>query len=197
MGYLWRVLKSWLPLAAVATVLCGLIYVSVQQSFRASANDPQIQMAEDTARHLAAGQNVAELLPAEQVDLQYSLAPYLIIFDESGKVVTTNATLHNQVPVPPAGVLAYARTNGENRVTWQPETGVRSATVVVPVNGGAGGYVLAGRSLREVEARVERLNLLVGTAWTAAIAVTFFLVLLLEGLSTWRARTLAARVNSG
>ncbi|MFN2195697.1 MAG: hypothetical protein ACK2UW_06195 [Anaerolineales bacterium] len=191
MDYLWRVLKSWLPLATAATILCGLIYVSVQQSFRMAANDPQIRMAEDAARGLAAGQNAAELLTAGQVDLQYSLAPFLIIFDAAGRVVAANATLHNQVPVPPKGVLAYARTNGEDRVTWQPEPGVRSATVIVPIDGGVGGYVLAGRSLREVEARVGQLNLLVGAGWLAAVLATLFLVLLLEGMSTRRVHTTA------
>ena len=191
MDYLWRVLKSWLPLATAATILCGLIYVSVQQSFRMAANDPQIRMAEDAARGLAAGQNAAELLTAGQVDLQYSLAPFLIIFDAAGRVVAANATLHNQVPVPPKGVLAYARTNGEDRVTWQPEPGVRSATVIVPIDGGAGGYVLAGRSLREVEARVGQLNLLVGAGWLAAVLATLSLVLLLEGMSTRRVHTTA------
>lgn len=188
MGSMGRVLKSWLPIAAAVTILCGLVYVSVQQSFRMGANDPQIQMAEDAARRLAAGQSAAEVLPGGKVDLQDSLAPYLIIFDQAGRVVAANATLHEQVPMPPEGVLAYARANGDDRVTWQPEPGVRSATVVVPVAGGPGGFVLAGRSLREVEARVGQLNVLVGLGWLAALGSTLLLVLLLEGLVTWRVR---------
>jgi hypothetical protein len=35
------------------------------------------------------------------------------------------------------GALDYARQNGQNRVTWQPEAGVRMATVVVPYNSGS------------------------------------------------------------
>ena len=39
---------------------------------------------------------------------------------------------------------------GEDRLTWQPEPGVRSATVVVHYQGAQAGFVMAGRSLREV-----------------------------------------------
>jgi len=44
-----KVLKQWLPLAIVIKLLCGLVYVAVQQEVRLSANDPQIGMAEDLA----------------------------------------------------------------------------------------------------------------------------------------------------
>jgi hypothetical protein len=39
----------WLPLAVAITILAGLVYATVQQSLRQGANDPQIQLAEDTA----------------------------------------------------------------------------------------------------------------------------------------------------
>ena len=55
MSKLKNILRYWLPLAAVTTLLCGLIYLAVQQSLRWGANDPQIQMAEDAAAALAAG----------------------------------------------------------------------------------------------------------------------------------------------
>jgi hypothetical protein len=47
-------LKFWLPLAAAVTMLSGLVYIAVQQNMRIGANDPQIQLAEDAARALAA-----------------------------------------------------------------------------------------------------------------------------------------------
>lgn len=60
----------------------------------------------------------------------------------------------------PQGVLDSAQQHGQNRVTWQPEPRVRSAAVTVPFGGAQPGYVLAGRSLREVEQREDNLLLL-------------------------------------
>jgi hypothetical protein len=37
---------------AIVTILCGLIYVSVQQSHRSVANDPQLQIARDISEGL-------------------------------------------------------------------------------------------------------------------------------------------------
>jgi hypothetical protein len=180
MNRIAAVIRSWLPLAAVISLTCGLIYVSVQQIYRSNANDPQIQMAEDIARALADGQAPEGLLPAQRVDISQSLAPYVIIFDNNGGVVASNARLHGQVPEIPAGVLEYAGGRGQDRVTYQPEPGVRSATVTVAVPNGPGGYVLAGRSLREVEARVDRFGLMLGLGWLGSLAASLVLAVLIE-----------------
>jgi hypothetical protein len=58
-----NILRHWLPLAAVTTLLCGLVYLAVQQSLRQGANDPQIQMAEDAAAALVAGSTPESVLP--------------------------------------------------------------------------------------------------------------------------------------
>jgi hypothetical protein len=49
------ILKQWLTIAAVAAVLCGLVFVAVQHALREGADDPQIEIAEDAASALAAG----------------------------------------------------------------------------------------------------------------------------------------------
>src|SRR5205807_10608115 len=99
-------------------------------------------------------------------DIGRSLTPFVLVYDQRGQLVAGSATLHGQPPTYPNGVLTIARERGEHRVTWQPEPGVRSATVVVPWSGGT---VVAGRSLREEEARVDRLQALIGVAWLAVI----------------------------
>jgi hypothetical protein len=83
----------------------------------------------------------------------------------------------------PKGVFDYTRAHGEDRVTLMPEPGVRSAAVLVSVAGGPGGFVLAGRSLREVEKRIDQLTQMVGAAWLASMLVTLFLVLVFEVLT--------------
>jgi hypothetical protein len=182
MKIILNTLKYWLPLAAAITLFCGLLYATVQQSYRMDANDPQIQMAEDTARALESGQQAASLVSSDKIDIAQSLAPYLILFDSNGSPLASNATLHNQIPTVPTGIFDYTRKNGEDRVSWQPEPGVRSAAVIVPVSGGQGGFVLAGRSLREVEIREGNLTNQVEIGWLVTVLATLVLVGLFEVL---------------
>ncbi len=175
-----RVLKTWLPLAAITTLLVGLIYAAVQQSYRSNANDPQIQMAEDAAALLRDGASPESVLPPNSVDLSLSLSPFIIVYDSAGNPVASDVSLNGTVPVIPLGSLEASRTEGENRVTWQPEAGVRIASVIVPFSGG---YVMAGRSLREVEYRVGQLTTMLGLGWLVSLGGTFVLVLILENFN--------------
>ena len=168
-----EILKHWLLIAIVVTGLIGLVYVAVQQDLRQGANDPQIQMAEDTAAKLANGQSVQNVVPSEKVDIANSLAPYLIIFNANGIPIASSAQLDGQTPTIPSGVFDYVRQNGEDRFTWQPQTGVRSAVVVTEYKGSISAFVLAGRSLREVEKREDNLMLVLLAGWIVMILVTF------------------------
>jgi hypothetical protein len=172
-----QIMKIWLPLAIVTAGLCGLVYLTVQQSLRMQANDPQIQMAEDGAIALNSGASVESVVPTAQVEIAASLAPFMTVFDDSGKVLATSARLHGAVPLYPAGVLDYTRKAGNDRVTWEPEPGVRMATVVVRYDKG---YVLAGRSLREIEKRVRQVEILTGMALLAIWITTLLVVALGE-----------------
>ena len=189
MKKLLSILKFWLPLAAALTGVFAFIYLTVQQDLRMGLNDPQIQMAEDAASALAAGQPVDALIPADapKVDMAKSLAPFLIIYDASGSPLASGALLNGQAPIPPAGVFDYVRQNGEDRVSWQPAADVRSAAVIVGVNGGQAGFVLAGRSMREVEIRENNLSHLVALGWIACLAVTLVIVAFFELLPFTRA----------
>src|SRR6516164_2204595 len=104
-----RVLFVWLALAALASAVCLLVYVVAQQTWRTSANDPQIQLARDAAAALAAGRAVETVVPRESVDMERSLAPFLIVLDADGKVLAASASLRGSVPGVPKGVLDYVR----------------------------------------------------------------------------------------
>ena len=160
-----KILFYWAAFMVVITFLSGLVYITAQQILRHSANDPQIQLAEDSAASLSQGQNPQAVLPANQINMENSLAPYVIIFDEKGQPVASSAQLDGTTPVVPGGVFEYTRQTGEDRFTWQPKTGVRSAAVMAHFGGASPGFVLAGRSLREVEVREDQLLKLVGVAW--------------------------------
>jgi hypothetical protein len=165
-----NILRHWLPLAAVTTLLCGLVYLAAQQSLRQGANDPQIQMAEDAAAALAGGGTPESMLPVARVEISTSLAPFMVIYSDTGEPLVSSGLLHGAVPLLPSGVLDYTRQNGEDRVSWQPESGVRIAAVVVAYDGAQPGFVLAGRSLREVEKRESQVEQITGIVWRVALA---------------------------
>ncbi len=157
--------------AAALTVAFGTIYATVQQSERQSANDPQIQMAEEAVAALEKGRAPAWLVPAGEVDLSASLAPVLIIYDANGKALAGNAQLNGKTPGPPSGVFDYARIHREDRVTWQPDPEVRIASVIMSTSSSRPMFVLAGRSLREVEKREQNLTYQVTAGWAASLVV--------------------------
>ncbi len=181
MVYLIRqIIRHWLPLAAVVTALCGLAYVTSQQVLRLTGNDPQIQLAQDAAARLSAGEPVASVVPAGALDVGRSLAPFLIAYDDQGQVLAATGLLHGQPPALPSGVLAAVRKQGEDRVSWQPEPGVRYAAVVERVSGPQPGFVLAARSLAETEKRESGVEQLAAAAWLATIVMSLVLVVFVE-----------------
>lgn len=154
---MFAIFKSWLPLGFTIICLCGSVYLVGQQSLRLSANDPQIQLSEDLAAKLALGATPQQFFSAEQVDISKSLSPFTLVYDEAGNILFSNASLEGKNPQLPQGVLDSAKQKTQNKVTWEPKTGVRIASVVTYFNGTNKGFVLTGRSLREVENRTDQL----------------------------------------
>lgn len=165
--WLRRAFALWLPAAAAATVVAAFAFVAVQQGYRTSADDPQIQLAEDAARALGAGAAPAEVTAGPQVDMAASLAPWVVVYGPDGVPISGTGLFDGHLPEAPSGVLADAR-NGELSLTWEPRDGVRAAIVTVPF-GDQGGVVLAGRSLKAVEEREGILTLMAALAWLAAL----------------------------
>lgn len=166
-------LLHWLPFACAITGMSLLVYVGVQHAGRTAANDPQIQMAEDAAALIDRGRAVADIVPLETVDLERSLAPFITIYDSAGKAVASSGLLRGQMPRVPKGVILFALENRRNRVTWQPQPGLRFATVLVRSNDNH--VVLAGRSLRESDRRTGELARHVTAVWILSLLGTFVL----------------------
>lgn len=184
-SYFVRVTFGFLPIAIAVGVLAGFFYIAVGQSYRQGANDPQVQMAHAAAQALSSGKAPAEVLPqGTPVAIESNPAPYIILYDRTGTPIAGSGSLHGSAPVLPIGVLSAAQEEGENRLTWQPEDGVRQAIVVVPyASKTTGGYVMAGRSLLEVEKREADLTLMALIATAAALGASFVAVLLREWLA--------------
>ena len=100
-------IKAWIPLALVVTALSGLIYLTVQQDIRQGANDPQIQIAEEIATKLVNGKKVEELISKEEVNLQSSLATFVILFNSGKQPIASSVILEGKIPSPPKGVFDF------------------------------------------------------------------------------------------
>ena len=160
----------FLILAVLITLICVLVFGVSQQIYRQSANDPQVQISEDMASYASSGKDLSAVMPKMETDISQSLVWFVMFFDDSGKVVASNAKLDGQTPIVPVGVLEHAKISGQNRVTWQPKEGVRIAAVITKYNGGE---VLVGRSLRETESRIHALGKKVMIAWIVMLASAF------------------------
>lgn len=178
-----RIIRQWIPIAVAISAITFIIYISIQQDIRTGANEPQIQIAEDLASSLDAGQTASI---SGKIDVAKSLAPFTIIYNKQGKVVSSNAVLNGNTPIIPSGVLTgtvkdtmTTNQQGENRITWQPQEGVRLATVVVSYNDG---YVLVGRNMREIEMQEDEQLTNVLAGWLVALIATLSSVFVIQTL---------------
>lgn len=183
-----KILKKWLPIAFICTVFALTVDVAIQQNYRQSANDPQIQLAEDDAVLLSQGASTESFDTKNKIDIASSLSPFVIIYNDSynSEPIASSAILDGTIPQAYVGSLATARYFGENRITWEPKNGVRIAAVIKHFTNkttGASGYVLGGRNLREVEKRETNLTYLVGLGWLASTFGSLLLISLLEFLT--------------
>lgn len=156
--------------AIIVTVVLLVLYTSVQQSYRSAANDPQIQIARDVCDALGKGRSINRLFSADTIDLSQSLAVFTEIFDKNGKPLQSTGFINGSLPKLPAGVFDFTNANNEDILTWQPQSNIRMAMVVEKVRSPVYGFVAAGRSLKETEARESNLLKMVGLAWLICMA---------------------------
>src|SRR3984893_6308197 len=170
-----RFLRRWLPLAVVATVLAGSGFAIGQQLLRTGANDPQVQLAEDAAAQLQSGAAPSDVIPSATTEIATSLAPWVLVYGPDRKQLAGSARLDGKVIEYPTSVFDNAPAGGRrDEVTWQARAGVPAATVVV---GFKGGWVVAGRGLRQVEEREDLVGRLAIAGWLAALAASAIVVL--------------------
>ena len=161
-----------LTLGLILTLMGGAAAATFQGMLRRGADQPQIQMADSYASKIAAGAQPERVIPPSRVDLQQSLEPFVIFYNDQGVPITAGGYLNQTIPTPPDGVFNYVRAHGHDRITWQPQPGVRIAAIFRRVDGSNPGFVLAGRSLRAVEEEEDLFYHMVFLGW-------FILVVLL------------------
>jgi hypothetical protein len=163
----WHALLIWLMPMVVATIVFGTIYVVTQQLDRLSANDAPLRLASQVAAELREGQS-ATIDAQPHVDLERSLAPFVVVENEQGVATAGSGFLRNTLVSLPTGVLSSAAKSGQDDVTWQPEQNLRFATVTLKVGDQ---FVSAGASLAPSDGRQGTFQLLVGFGWLLALLV--------------------------
>ena len=104
---MWWLVRVWVPIAIAVTGVSAIAFAGIQQNYRQSLNDPQIQMAEDGAARLAAGGVPADVVPrGTLIDANGSLTPWIAVFDGSGKALESTASIGTTSLSLPSGIFA-------------------------------------------------------------------------------------------
>jgi hypothetical protein len=180
MKKLRSILIIWAIIIFLVTFSSLLTYIVAQQLIRLGADNLPVTFAIETSIKLEKGQNPADSVPVETIDILKSLETFVMIFDKDKNLIATSAMMGSESPVYPKGVLDFVEKAGENRVTWQPvagpprESSHRFATVALK---SGNYYIVAGRSLKEPERLIDVIGTLILTAW--AVCVVFSTIALI------------------
>jgi len=164
-------LLSHLTAVIIVTIVCGLIYATVQQSHRSAANDPQLQIAMDLKNAVENNQSLAKWMTDDTIEISQSLSVFKTLYDKNGEAVQSTGYLNGGLPQLPQGVFAFTNSHQEDVVSWQPQRGVRMAMVIEAAKSPRIGFVAVGRSLKEVENRESRLVIMVIVAWLVCLGI--------------------------
>jgi len=162
---------STLSTIAVITVILLLIYAAVQQTYRTSGNDPQIQMTRDIAVSLKEQKSIEHIFPVDSVDISKSLGVFAVLYDSNSRPIKSSGFINGKIPQLPAGVFDFVKSHGEDMITWQPQPGIRIAMVAAAVQSSGVSFVAVGRSLNEVEVREGNLLSMVTISWLICVGI--------------------------
>lgn len=177
-----RRLVPWVLSLVLVTFFCLLLLFVVQKMYRQSANHPQIQIAEDAAAAFEQNQFTNETLKSSfesfvpsigQVDLGSSLSPWIQVYDASHEVIESSVSIQEAQTTPRVSSELFEglRKRDQIRLTWQPRKGIRQAIVITKFSGLRSGYIVVGRSLREVEDQIRILTVIISAAWFVMVSM--------------------------
>lgn len=167
--------RIWWALIGAVTLVIGAAYAMAQQSTRLAADDAPLATAQVSRQLLESGTKPGNAVPATTTNFRLDNSVFVIVADKSRNILASSGVLDNGTPLPPPGTFDYAQAHGSDHFTWEPESGVRLATQVLPYKDG---YVIAGQSLKQAESRIGFYGTLALAAWLTAVAwVTLVLLL--------------------
>src|SRR5215831_18440627 len=91
-------LLSHLTAVIIVTIVCGLIYATVQQSHRSAANDPQLQIAMDLKNAVENNQSLAKWMTDDTIEISQSLSVFKTLYDKNGEAVQSTGYLNGGLP---------------------------------------------------------------------------------------------------
>jgi hypothetical protein len=143
-----------------------MVYGTMQQTLRQGINNVPVQLATDAVNKLESGISAKSVPLPANIEISKSLSPFVMIFDQNKKVLVSSATLDGATPVIPQGIFDNVEGSGQDRVTWQPQPGIREAIVVDAYSTrDSNGYVVAGTSLKESEAITDKIGRDIFIGW--------------------------------
>ncbi len=155
---------AWIMIMFLVTFTCSLTYLVTQQNLRLGANERPMQKAVDTKLKLQSGTDAAKAVPSNTINISKSLTTFVMVYDSNKKLIASSGVMNGKKPSYPKGVLDYTNKNSMDKVTWQPKSGLRFATVAIKTQNG---FVVAGRSLQQTESLINQLGKLIFYAWIA------------------------------
>jgi hypothetical protein len=179
----------WILSVVLVTLFCLLLLFVLRSVVRQGANDPQVQIAEDVARVFSGNQFTDETLRSSfetfvpskmQVDIGLSLSPWIQVYDASGEVIASSATIQEAQTTPRVSTELFEglQKRDQIRLTWKPQKGIRQAIVITKFSGLRSGYVVVGRSLREAEDQIRIVTEIISATW-------FVMVFLIACVAVW------------
>jgi hypothetical protein len=151
-----KLIYVWIILMIAGIFTAGTAFVCVQQSLRSSANGPAIAAAQEVQLRLHNGVKTEDAID-QKTDISTTLLPFEYIYDNNKKLIATSASFGSESFTYPQGVLDSINKNGECRITWQPKSGLRFATVGIKFDGG---YIVGCSSLSESEKTTQNISIL-------------------------------------
>jgi hypothetical protein len=183
-------LEAWIPSALILTLVFFFGGMAISQVYRTSADDPQVQYVEEIGNYLSTKDSDPKNVTGDQkIDPAKSLSPFVIIFNNDRKTVTSSADFEGGTPIPASSkfskinksyLFGLLKNEGQVRFSWGLNSKVRVAAVLssYQVEGKDAGYILVGRSLKEVDGRILYSIVTLAIGWLISCLVTFLYFLL-------------------
>ena len=183
-------LKALILLVFVFSFFFFSIYIVFQQYIRSSANDNPDRITRNVWPIVYNG-TMKQFYDTqgEISDLNY---PFGIIFDSQGGAGDSPLRVLGKPITLPQGVFDYAKTHGDDRITWEPLIGSRFAAVITYVptfiagqslsttTGRTGDlYILTAVSLHESELHADETGLLLLKGWIISIILSVAVIFML------------------
>jgi len=142
----------WIALMMAGMFAVGIAYTATQQNIRLSADETAVALAQETLIKIQNGENINIV---EKTDASRSLYPFVMIYDNDRKLIASSAQLNGKAIEYPISVLDWVDKDGEHRISWAPQQGLRFASVGIKYDDG---YIVAAVSLKEKERLVSTIG---------------------------------------